>query len=96
MLRTSLRNTENEEQTPPLLLEDYAGIMTLIPFHVIVLPLILTFILYCSRISDIIHLKQKLERISERRYPCLTPTVFLTHSHAINVKNVKTFMRIIM
>ena len=33
-----------------------------------------------SRVSDMIHSRKMLKRVGDRRHPCLTPTVVLSHS----------------
>ena len=47
---------------------------------VIFLPPMLTIPSCSSRASDMIRLRKMLERVSDRRHPCLTPTVVLYHS----------------
>ena len=47
---------------------------------VIFLPPMLTFPSCSSRASDMIRSRKMLERMGDRRHPCLTPTVVLNHS----------------
>ena len=47
---------------------------------VIFLPPMLTFPSSSSRASDMIRSRKMLKRVSDRRHPCLTPTVVLNHS----------------
>ena len=46
---------------------------------VIYLLPILTFSSCYSRASDIIRLRKMMKRVGDRRHPCLTPTVVLSH-----------------